>query len=62
MAEIKIGIGDNGQLGVAVSNDISNNLPLVLGFIELAKSALIDQAKQSQNRVQPASFLPPGLN
>jgi hypothetical protein len=34
----------------------------VLGFIELAKSALIDQAKQSQNRVQPASFMPPGLN
>ena len=61
MAEIKIGINEQGQLGVAVSNDIAGNLPLVLGFIELGKQALLDRAKQPEQRIQPATMLPPGF-
>lgn len=61
MPEIKIAAGPNGQLGVAVSEDIAGNLALVLGFIELGKTALIDQAKQNERRVQPVYELPQGL-
>ncbi len=62
MAEIVIAINENGQIGMKVSNDIAPQLPIVLGLLEVAKVTWIEQAKQQQNRVQPVSMLPPGLN
>jgi hypothetical protein len=59
MAEIKIMIDEHtGQLGVAVSNDIGGNMPVIFGFLELAKHALMEQAKQNERRIQPATSLP----
>ncbi len=61
MAEIKIQLNETGQLQVAQSNDIAGNMVLTLGLLELAKHAVLEQAKQAQNRVQPATHLPAAL-
>ena len=52
----------NGSLGVG-SNDpkILGDRILCLGLLEMTKLALQEQWKQSENRVQPVSMMPPGF-
>ncbi len=62
MAEISIKTDQNGQLGMAVSNDISGNAAVVLGLIELAKHAWLKQLEAAERRVQPATHIPVNLS
>lgn len=60
MPQIVIEFDTNGQLGLKMSQDVAHNLVLGLGMVEVAKLAMVEQQKQNQNLVQPASGpLPP---
>lgn len=60
MAQITIEFSPQGALGLKMSPDVGQNIVLALGMLETAKVAILEQHKQHQNLVQPATGpLPP---
>jgi len=53
-AEGTVGVGSN-------SPEIMGNPVLTFGMLEAAKMAITKQLQQNENRVQPATILPPGF-
>ncbi len=62
MAQIIIEFTPQGQLGLKMTPDVSQNVVLALGMIEVAKTVVMKQHEQNQNLVQPAAGpLPPNV-
>ena len=53
--ELRIIMDENGQINV--SGPIDNKV-LAYGLLECAKDAIFQAQQQSQNRIQPAAFMP----